>query len=118
MEFFGCKNQTYEISIGKPKRRLSCWIYSKLNKARNDFLHGNAITDATLLIQKSGRPLLHYAPVLYRMALTARLDVHWKAAIPTDPNEDKETFEKYFDFRYFQADMEAALATAIKPPSV
>lgn len=112
-----CKNQIYEVSLGKPKRNLACWIYNKLNKARNDFLHGNPISDATLLIQESGRPLLHYAPVLYRMALTARLDAHWKGAIPTDCNEDKEAFEQYFDFRYFQADMEAALATAIKPPA-
>jgi len=113
-----CKNHIYEVSLGKPQRSLACWIYSKLNKARNDFIHGNPITDAALLIQESGRPLLHYAPVLYRMALAARLDVHWKGAIPTNPNEDKETFERYFDFRYFQADMEAGLATAIKPAAI
>jgi hypothetical protein len=42
-----CNEAIYEISSGKPKRNLACWIYSKLNKSRNDFLHGNEITDKT-----------------------------------------------------------------------
>jgi hypothetical protein len=50
------------------------WKLSKCrepNKARNDFLHGNPITDAALTISGTERLLLHYAPVLYRMAITA-----------------------------------------------
>ena len=113
-----CKEPIYEAEGYKPgqaKRNLACWIYGKIHKARNDFLHGNAVADNTLLIPDSGRFLLHYAPVLYRMALTARLGLKWTEESPTDPTEKRAYDERYFDFRYFQGDMEAALATAIVP---
>lgn len=66
------------------------------------------------MIPESGRFLLHYAPILYRMALTARLDLKWTEEVPDHKN--RKDFERYFDFRHFQGEMEAALATAITPP--
>ena len=54
---------------------------------------------------------MHYAPVLYRMALAGVLDLKWDEEPPA-AEEELDTFEsKKFDFVYFQADMEAALAT-------
>jgi hypothetical protein len=106
-----CNEAIYEVNSGKPKCNLACWIYSKLNKSRNDFLHGNVITENALTIPESGRYLPHYTPVLYRMALTARLGLKWAGDVPDHTNRDE--FERYFDFRHFQGDMEAALATAL-----
>jgi hypothetical protein len=56
-------------------RILACAIYSRMNTARNDYLHGNKVSDVQLVIMPSRRFLLDYAPVLYRMALTAFLDL-------------------------------------------
>jgi hypothetical protein len=112
-----CRKTIYEVEGHKPgqtKRNLACWIYGKLNKSRNDFLHGNAIADKALSIPESGRYLPHYAPVLYRMALTARLGLKWTEEVPDPAN--RQHYERYFDFRYFQGEMEAALATALVPP--
>jgi hypothetical protein len=113
-----CKETIYEphgYKVGQDKRNLACWVYGKIHKARIDFLHGNPITDTTLLIPESGRFLLHYAPILYRMALTARLDLKWTEIPPDDPAKKRDYEERWFDFRYFQGNMEAALATALIP---
>ena len=69
------------------------------------------------MIQNPVGFVLHYAPVLYRMALTARLDLKWTEEPPTDASVKRTNDERYFDFRFFQGDMEAALATATEPPS-
>jgi hypothetical protein len=109
-----CKEEIYESEghkPGKALRNLPCWIYGKIHKARNDFVHGNMVSTETLLIPGSERFLLPYAPVLYRMALTARLDLKWTEPVPD--HTDKEAFERYFDFRHFQGEMETALATAL-----
>jgi hypothetical protein len=112
-----CKEKKYEAhghQEGQPLRNLACWIYGKVHSARNDFLHGNPVTVDTLLISESGRYLLHYAPVLYRMALTGILDLKWDEEPPT-AEEGLDIYEsKKFDFVYFQGDMEAALATALQ----
>jgi hypothetical protein len=47
------------------------------------------------------------------MALTARLGLKWTEEVPDSTN--MQDYEKYFDFRYFQGEMEAALTTAIVP---
>jgi hypothetical protein len=113
-----CKEKKYEAyghQEGQPHRNLACWIYGKVHSARNDFFHGNPVTVDTLLISESGRYLLHYAPVLYRMALTGILDLKWDEEPPT-AEEELDTYESTkFDFVYFQGDMEAALATALQP---
>jgi hypothetical protein len=111
-----CKEKKYEAyghKAGQPLRTLACWIYGKIHKCRNDFLHGNSITPDSLLIPESGRFLLRYAPVLYRMALTGFLELKWDED-PPDIKEELDTYEQNkFDFGYFQGDMEAALATAL-----
>jgi len=115
-----CKEKEYEAhghKAGLPLRTLACWIYGKIHKCRNDFQHGNSITPDSLLIPGSGRFLLHYAPVLYRMALTGLLELKWDGD-PPDANEELDTYEQNkLDFGYFQGDMEAALATALTPSS-
>src|SRR5690606_34372540 len=44
-------------------------LYMLLYKARNDFLHGSAVTRSSLLLQWSGRFVGDFAPLVYRCAL-------------------------------------------------
>ena len=65
------------VPRGQPQDRiLACWIYGELYKARNDFAHGNPVNANRLRLQ-SGRYLHYYAAPLYRMALTAFLNLRW-----------------------------------------
>jgi hypothetical protein len=111
-----CKEEKYEVRVPVDRRKsriLSCWIYCKLNAARNNYLHGNAVTDDDLTIKESKRRLLDYAPVLYRMALTGFLDLHLTEQAP--PTADTKAYEAYegrmFEFQKSQGNMEAALST-------
>lgn len=94
-------------------RILACAIYSRIHTARNDYVHGNRVSDVQLSIEPSKRFLLHYAPVLYRMALTGFLDLRFKETAPNP--KDKKAYEDYagrlFGFEKYQRDMESALAT-------
>jgi hypothetical protein len=55
--------------------RQSCDIYGKLYKLRNDFIHGNPIEEGELN-PGGGRPSIFWiAPCLYRLALTAFLNM-------------------------------------------
>jgi hypothetical protein len=69
------------------------------------------------LLVKDSKPLLDYAPVLYRLALTGFLGLEFTEEAPDA--EDAATCEAYeerkFQFQKYQQDMEAALATILKP---
>lgn len=111
-----CKEKLYQphgYKPGRPLRTLACWVYGKIHDGRNDFLHGNPIAADTLVVPQSDRHLLHYAPILYRMALTGFLKLKWDEPEPTC-QEELDTYQsRKFDFGYFQGEMEAALATVL-----
>jgi len=68
-----CKEAKYEAQAPVDDRRpriLACWVYGQINAARNNYLHGNPLTQDTLAVKESKRFLLDYAPILYRMAIT------------------------------------------------
>ena len=66
------------------------------------------------MVAKSGRPLLHYAPILYRMALTGFLKLKWEDRPEPTRQEEMDTYQsRKFDVAHFQGEMEAALATAL-----
>ncbi|MGJ4892596.1 hypothetical protein ACQR1Y_30685 [Bradyrhizobium sp. HKCCYLRH3099] len=92
-------------------RVLGCAIYSRMNTARNDYLHGNKISDVQLVIMPSKRFLVDYAPVLYRMALAAFLDLRFKEAEPREPAAQQLWAGRKFDFYKYQTYAEAALST-------
>lgn len=50
-------------------------IYEALYRARNDFLHGEPVTPATLRLTKCQRSALLFAAPLFRVALSAYLDL-------------------------------------------
>lgn len=111
-----CKKKNHEPYglAGKPLRTLACWVYGQIHAGRNRFLHGNSITADTLMVAKSGRPLLHYAPILYRMALTGFLKLKWEDEPEPTRQEEMDAYQsRKFDVAHFQGEMEAALATAL-----
>jgi len=59
----------------RPKGNLVQKLYRELNDARNDFFHGNPVTERSLFpFRNNERPLLqHLAPALYWIALTVYL---------------------------------------------
>jgi len=50
-------------------------VYEHLYRVRNDFLHGNPVTAETLKLAKPKQSVLFFAAPLFRLALTAVLDL-------------------------------------------
>src|SRR4029077_4777852 len=62
------------------KRQLATWVCKKVYDLRNDFLHGNDVEAAALMI--SGKVAIDFAACLYRLALTGFLDLHFNLPAP------------------------------------
>ena len=112
-----CKEVIYQpfgYKSGQQKRSLPIWLYGELNRARNDFLHGNPI-DGSRLIVPPGKQALHlYASPLFRMALTAFVDLKMDRRPPHEGETDYEAFLAYeHEFGGYQRDIEAAIATIL-----
>lgn len=94
---------------------LSGALYMKLNRARNDFLHGNDIPDDALHFVEGGRNILNYCAPLYRIALTAYLGLEFLKPMP-DMHSDMEGAANWLsermDFQSPQKAVELALLTA------
>jgi hypothetical protein len=102
----------------KPKtferRQLPSWLYQQLYGARNDFLHGNPIHKRRLRLKHTNRGLLDFAAPLYRLALTAFLDLRFKDPSPpmTDAKALAQHWSQQWDFNHYQRDVEVAVAMA------
>ncbi len=98
----------------RPRRPLACWIYGEIYRARNDFLHGNPVSQKRLIVKQSNRSLFQYAAPLYRLALTGFLPLSWSEPIP--PMGDGTELGKYvaerIEFTAYQKAIENALRTA------
>ena len=57
-------------------------VYGHLNRVRNDFLHGNPVTTKTLKLETCRRSVLFFAAPLFRLALTAFLDLRFSETLP------------------------------------
>lgn len=79
-----CGHRRYEVRIGQQiaRKNLACWLYRKLYGCRNDFLHGNPVDIASLQIRQSGRGLILFGAILYRLGLTSFLDLSMKKEPP------------------------------------
>jgi hypothetical protein len=111
-----CKEKIYEahgFKAGQEKRNLPYWIYGLIYNARNHYLHGNPISADTLVVAQSKRNLFEYAPILYRMALAGFLGLNWTESEPTEPEKLEDYRKRWFYYRHYQGDMEAALATIL-----
>jgi hypothetical protein len=112
-----CRDPIYEpygYKEGQRKRILPVWLYGELNRARNDFLHGNKITDDRLIVAPGKRALNLYTAPLFRMALTSHLDLRMDRPPALDGKTDYEAFLAYqHEFGGYQRDLEAAIATIL-----
>lgn len=90
-------------------------LFMKLNRARNDFLHGNDIPEDALHFVEYGHNILNYCAPLYRIALTTYLGLEFALPMP-DINSDAEGLGKWIaqrmDFQGPQTAIELALLTA------
>ena len=107
---------------------LACWIYDQLYSCRNKFLHGNPVEDSDLNLQSSRKPaensdpnlrssrhrIYHFAPILYRLALTAFLNLSWEKEPPN--SNDSQLIGRFvsekMDFESYQREVENALQLA------
>jgi hypothetical protein len=93
-------------------------VYVHLNRVRNDFLHGNAVTHETLRLEKCRKSALHFAAPLFRVALTAALDLKFSESMHDLANA--EGYGPYIgrrrDFRAAQRFAEDAILVADEPP--
>jgi hypothetical protein len=106
--------EPYGYKPSQPRRGLPVWLYGELNRARNDFLHGNPITGSRLIVPPGKQALHLYAAPLFRMALTAFLDLTMDRRPPHANETDYEAFLAYeHEFGGYQRDIEAALATIL-----
>ena len=62
-------------------------VYGHLNRVRNDFLHGNPVTDETLRLEKCRKNVMWFAAPLFRLALTAALDLRFSEALQDTPDD-------------------------------
>jgi hypothetical protein len=71
------------------KGNLPRFVYGQLYQARNAFLHGNEVSGAILRAKGSPTRLFNVAPPLYRLALTAVLELKMAKYMPS-MDEPKE----------------------------
>jgi hypothetical protein len=104
---------------GLVRTNLAGGVYDRLHKVRNDFLHGNRVDTETLKLEKCEKSVLFFAAPLFRLALTAYLDLRWTTEFPTADEAALfgEFVGKRMEFRGPQRDCEAAiLSTDYAPP--
>lgn len=85
--------KTHETKRGVTVRRtLACWLYGRIYRARNDFLHGNPVTRKRLMLG-TDKNLFQYTALVYRLALAAHLQLSWRK--PAPPLRDTEGLGRY-----------------------
>ena len=88
------RNRAFKIrarSNSPQRRRRVCRVYEILYDARNDFLHGNRIRKRAVYIGSKRVALHKMGALLYRMALSAFLEVS-RPEVPSD--WERMTFEE------------------------
>jgi hypothetical protein len=103
----------------KVKRTLASWLYQKLYECRNNFLHGNPVERADLVLPISGRTVFEYTAPLYRLALTAFLPLTYGKPMPSI--SEAKAFGSYIadhmEFMAPQDRTEEAILTAKQSPT-
>ncbi len=110
-----CKDVKYEaygFAKDQTLHNLPCWIFGAINHARNDYLHGNPIDRDRLIVRPAKRPLHFYAPVLYRLALAAFIDLKYTSSPQRDDETEYEAYlRNHHVFGRYQGDIEVALSS-------
>jgi hypothetical protein len=86
-----CKYVAYMGRTKKPwpRRPLPCWLYGRLYRGRNAFLHGNPVSPKTLQPSDLKVSLFWLAPSLYRLALTGALDLSFSLKLSKRPTNEQ-----------------------------
>ena len=111
--------RVYKVRSGKvvSRRGFASSVYEQMYSARNDFLHGNPVRPSRLYLKGTKVPLWYCAALLYRLGLTAFLDLSWKK--PWPPRSNTELFAKAasdrYDFERTQGTIEQGLQYATRP---
>jgi hypothetical protein len=106
------KYEAYGFAKDKTLRNLPSWLFGAINHARNDYLHGNPIDGNRLIVAPAKRPLHYYAPLLYRMALAAFIDLQYSPSPKRDDETEYEAYRRnHHVFGRFQGDIEIALSS-------
>jgi hypothetical protein len=102
----------------RARRTLASWVYGVLYTARNDFVHGNPVSQSDLRLKGSKRNLFDYAGPLYRLGLTAFLPLSFTRPIPATRNAAKcgEYIADRMSFLSYQKTIEEGLLTARQTP--
>jgi hypothetical protein len=103
---------------GLVRTNLAGGIYERLNKVRNDFLHGNRVDPDTLKLEKCKKTVLSFTAPLFRLALSAYLDLRFTTKFPSadDVAVSSEPAVKRMEFRGPHRDCEAAILSADMSP--
>lgn len=109
-----CKDKKYQVFGDKngPPRSLPVWLFGEINSLRNDALHGNPIPTGRLIVAPAKQPLHQFAAPLYRMILTAYLDLKLAPRKPVAGLTKYESFRlDHFESGEYQRNIEAGLST-------
>jgi hypothetical protein len=96
---------------------FASWLYHHVYQLRNDFLHGNPIDPSKMTIGSRGHVIIDVAACLFRMALTASLDITFKDPNPGQSDTSDTAYMAYIvsdkrRFRGYQLKFEKALLMA------
>jgi hypothetical protein len=99
-----------------PRRALPCWLYGRLYRGRNVFLHGNPVNPKTLQPSDLKVSLFWLAPTLYRLALGGALNLSFPRKAPKGATDKRigEFLAARMDFNEYQMLAERALLRARK----
>jgi hypothetical protein len=87
-------------------------LFGEINLLRNDALHGNAMSPGRLIVPPAKQPLHMFAALLYRMILTAYLDLKLAPRKPDTGLTKYENFRlDHFESGEYQRHIEAGLST-------
>jgi hypothetical protein len=91
---------------------LPVWLFGEINLLRNDALHGNTMSPGRLIVPPAKQPLHMFAAPLYRMILTAYLDLKLAPRKPDTGLTKYENFRlDHFESGEYQRHIEAGLST-------
>jgi hypothetical protein len=113
----GCRTRIHKVRSrnGTHEKQLGSWLYHKLNQCRNDFLHGNPVSGASLELPMKGRYIHNYAAPLYRMALASYLKLEIHDSAPNEENIGVQSADAKRSalFNFTQCYVEDALLSAL-----
>jgi hypothetical protein len=96
---------------------LPVWMFGEINRLRNDALHGNAMSPDRLIVLPAKQPIHQFAGPLYRMILTAYLDLKLAPRKPVSGPTPHESFSlSHFESGEYQRHIEAALSAIMYTP--